>query len=49
MGPKIGTQSAALAWRMRHAKTRVLDLMRAGADAMVPVVEAKMRAFRPGS
>ena len=27
----------------------VLDLMRAGADAMVPVVEAKMRAFRPGS
>ena len=27
----------------------VLDLMRAGADAMVPVVEAKLRAFRPGS
>ena len=27
----------------------VLDLMRAGADAMVPIVEAKLRAFRPGS
>ena len=24
----------------------VLDLMRAGADAMVPIVEAKLRAFR---
>lgn len=27
----------------------VLDLMRAGADAMVPILEAKLRAFRPGS